>query len=379
MKKHSFLSVLLAVCMIFAMFSLTGCSSKTIIDLSKCVSMTFSGYNGKGVAEATIDSSYILSLLGDKNELTASAVANSFSIGFINNNGTLSNGDIITIKVKTDDKTLINADVMATNTELSFTVEGLKEKPVVDVFADVSVKISGISPYCTVKVEYKGMDLLYNGSFIVKSSTGEDKKYFKNGDKFTVSIDENAISTLERTKTVKEKSREYTVECESSYILSASDMTAEQKSKLDKIAEDFMNEQMEILRTNADRDKRNDLVACASGLNKGSLYAMSNGVTDIQNIKFNSAYVGEIKEQGSFGTTKNNIYAYYFYDFDVSYIVKDFFKDITGTTSCIFVVRFTEPQISSGKLSYSKIEMDCDKDFETTTSKRGLASLEKFE
>lgn len=382
MKRRFFISVLLAVCMLFSSIALSGCAAKILVDCSKCVSVSFSGFNGEGYASAVIDRDYIASLLGDKNQLTAAAVANSFSIDTfsIANNGKLSNGDVITVPVKVNEETLKNADVAAVNTEISVVVEGLKEKPRYDIFADVSVDIAGISPYCTVNVNYTGTPSLYNGSFVITNSEGNEQTYFKNGDKITVSLSESAVSTLERTGILEEKSREYTVKCDKAYILSSKDMSAAQKAELDKIAENFMNEQVEILRNHSDRTKHNLVVACASGWNIGALYATSSQITDIQNIKFNSAYVGIIQEKGAFGSTKEYKYAYYFYDMDVSYIIKDAFKDDTGTSSVLFAVRIIDPQIelSTGKISYSEIEMDCNSTFELARSKKGLDNLEKI-
>ena len=377
MKKRSFLSVLLAVCVIIAMFSLTGCSSKTIIDLSKCVSVKFTGFNGEGYAMAVANNDYILSLLGDKNNLTAASVLSSFSFDNISNNGKLSNGDIVTVRIKTNETALKNADVMAINTELTFAVEGLKEKPKLDIFADVYLKVTGTSPYCTVTANYTGTQTLSSSSFIVKSSGGDEKTLFKNGDKVTVSLKDSAKSFLEKSGIVEEISREYTVQSDSTYILSAEDLTAEQKSDLNKMVENYVSEQIEILRNNSDRARITTVISAASGYNKGTLAAKSCKISDIQNIKFNSAYAGIEQGQGAFGNVTESKYIYYFYDMDVSYAIQDV-KLIENTSSCVFLVRLSEPKISSGKISYSKIAMGCEKDFASAYNNRGLSDFDKI-
>ena len=151
-KAISFFSALILVVII----CFTGCKSAILVDCEECVSVKFEGYNGSGKATATINKNFIASLLGEMNEYTVASVVNSFSLEPIENNGSLSNGDVITVKVKADSSVLENAGVAALNTEQEITVSGLKEKEKVDIFKNVEINVSGISPECTVSFSYSG-------------------------------------------------------------------------------------------------------------------------------------------------------------------------------------------------------------------------------
>lgn len=122
MKKYS--AVILAMLTMLTLLSLTGCAtSKATIDFEQCVTVEFSGYDGEGIANVKTDSGYVSSLLEDTSG-TIELVA-SFTTSNIENNGNLSNGDTITVKIGTDETKLNKAKVSVKNTELSFTVQGL--------------------------------------------------------------------------------------------------------------------------------------------------------------------------------------------------------------------------------------------------------------
>ena len=193
MKSKFFFSVLSVV---VAGTCLTACSSKPTIDFEQCVSVDFNGYENEGNAIVRMDNDYILSLLGDMNTLSAASLVNSFSVGQVENNGELSNGDVITVTVDTNQTALDNAKVNVKNTELHFTVEGLEEKPKLDIFSDVSLNVNGSSPYCTVSVEYSGNQWLSSYSFEITSSDGTEKETYCNGDKVTVTLSQDAQDSL---------------------------------------------------------------------------------------------------------------------------------------------------------------------------------------
>ncbi len=102
--------------------------TKTIaIDLEKCTSISVRGYDGEGTASVDIDEKYILPLLGDMNMLSAASIINGLHTEPIENNGTLSNGDTITVTIKCDEEPLKKANVNVSNTKLTFVVEGLSK------------------------------------------------------------------------------------------------------------------------------------------------------------------------------------------------------------------------------------------------------------
>lgn len=347
MKAKFFFS---AVAVVAAATCLTGCSSKTTIDFKDTVSVKYFGYNGEGTASPQNDYNYILSMLGDMNSMTAAGLVSSFTFEEVENNGELSNGDVITVTINANEEMLKNAKVNVENTELEFIVEGLEEKPTIDVFADVSLKVSGSSPYCTVSAEYNSSEhSLSSYSFDITSADGEEKENYKDGDVVTVTLTENARQSLESSYIVKEFSQNFVVQADSKYIMSADDLGGN-TSDLEIIATDFTEDA--VHNTKGARVK---VLSGISGVNEGKIYA-SSWKLDINDLKFNSAYAGVSSKAGIFGTTTYTQCIYFFYNAEADYWVSNFPKAKEGSANGIIAVKMNNPIISAdGKITYDEI------------------------
>lgn len=365
---------------------LSGCSGKRTIDLANYVSVEFTGYDGDGSAYASIDRS---AMLLDK-QISPTAITESFEAAEIQNNGKLSNGDVIGVTINYNELLMENAKVKVKNPTLSFTVSGLKEKQKLDVFAAVEFNVEGVSPECKVSVDYNG-ELPHGiyaayGAFELVLENGEvsdiyTDRRFKNGEKLTLRLSEDALEQLGREYKIEETSREYTVEVDSAYILSSADLTAENRKQLDKIAEDFLSEKIEAVKEFTDRDARLRLLSNVTGVNLGTLYAgVSSSIDELSMSELRGAYVGVGAISGSWGVTVNNQKSvYYIYDADFSYYLKESpFTSRKDDTTCALIVRIDDPKITPEGVMYSNLAFASAKDFESAYNSYITTSFEKL-
>lgn len=385
MKRKLFITALMAM-LLMCVSALGGCSGSTVtIDLKDYVSVRFEGFNGSGTAKVDIDSDAMLPLIKSNDEFTAYTVADNFSAAIVENNGKLSNGDTISVKVNYSEQMMKNAKITVKNPELTFPVTGLKEKEKLDVFANVDFETVGTSPECSVTVKYNGnrSDIKFeiktelSEAIDLSSLGGTYGGQFKNGEKVTVKIADNSLEKLCEEYEITETAREYTVQSDSKYILTATDLTNENKNELDKIAEDFLNGKTEAILNNSDRDARLDLLSAVSGVNKGALYAGGTFQITLQPAALNSAYVG-LRETTSFGTTQQDKCIYYIYEAEIEYYIKQLASIYEDKTTCALVVQIDDPKITPDGVSYSKISFSAAKDFNSAYNARITSKFEKL-
>lgn len=386
MKRKLIISALTAL-LIMCVCALAGCSGRTTVDFKDYVQASFEGYNGSG--RARIDVNYkALSVL-----LNGTSAEELFEWEMIPaSNGELSNGDTVKIKMQYNELLMKNAKIKIKNPELTFNVSGLPEKEKLDIFAKVKLETLGTSPECAVSVEYDGGEGLY---FEVQSDIGTPIEWIvygdmagayggklKNGDKITVKLADNGILEELREKyIIEETSREYTVQSDSSYILTAADLSPESRQTLDKIAEDFLSETTESLangKSDSDRKTRIDFFSSVAGLNRGTLYAGYSYELEISPSEFNSAYVGVGEVSDSWGSSKTVKSIYYIYEADISYTVKPFASTYSDSATCALIVRIDDPRITPEGVMYSDLTFLSAKDFQTAYSKYVSSKFEKM-
>lgn len=381
MKRKLIICALTAL-LLTCVCTLCGCSGNTVIDLEDYVSVDFSGYDGAGTANVHIDAEAILPLIDDRN--SPIAIAGSFTAGKIENNGKLSNGDTISVAVKYSEKMLENAKINVQNPTLSFTVSGLKEKDKLDVFAAVEFISEGTSLECVVSIKYNGgypfdmFELETEDGEIITNRFG-DRKY-TDGEKVTIRLTESALEELGAQYLIEETSREYTVKADGRYILTAVDLTDENRKTLDKTAEDFVNEKIQAITSNNDKSTRIRLLSNVSGVNAGRIAAGIPWRIDKLDVKeLNSAYVGIGNVSGNWGGTipdKKTIY--YFFDADFSYYIEDYKTVYEEDTVCALIVRIDDPKITTDGLVYSNITFDSAKDCQTAYNSYITSDFEKL-
>ena len=383
MKKTFFIPALILLLM--CVYALSGCSGKgkTVIDLADYVSVEFSGYNGNGNAKVTIDSGAILPLIEEQN--SPLALVASFTSAEIENNGKLSNGDAVSVTIKYSEKMMENAKIDVRNTTLSFTVSGLKEKEKLDVFAGFELISDGISPECTISVKYNGSSI-FDDMFDLKTESGEviTRNYgtfrFANGDKITVTLKDYKLEELSAQYLIDETSREYTVVSDSSYILTAADITPEERGVLDKSAEEFASEKVKAITDGNDRDARLRLLSQVSGVGLGTMAAgVTNRIDKLEIKQFNSAYVGIGEVTGSWGVKKSDQKSiYYIYDAVISYYIKNFYDIYEDETECVLIVRIDDSRTTPEGVMYSGMTFGSAKDFQIAYGSYITSRFEKL-
>lgn len=382
MKKRLIWSAF-AVLAVLCLCVLSGCSGRRTINLESYVSVEFSGYDGDGAAVVSIDRSAMLPLL-DK-QISPTMITESFEAAEIQNNGKLKNGDVIGVTIKYNELLMENSKVKVQNPTLSFTVSGLKEKQKLDVFAAVEFNVEGVSPECTASVKYNGgssdgrLEMVLENGEVLKNGFG--KRFFKNGEKLTLRLSEDALEQLGREYKIEETEREYIVQADSAYILTAADLNADARKQLDKIAEDFLNEKIEAVKEASDRDARLRLLSNVSGMNLGTLYAgVSSSIDELSATALKGAYVGVGTVSGSWGATVNNQKSvYYIYDADFSYYIKESPRTSReDDTTCALIVRIDDPKITPEGVMYSKLTFASAKDFESAYNSYITTSFEKL-
>lgn len=185
----------------------------------------------------------------------AQIMANSVSYELSESSG-LSNGDTVVLTIKTSSKESPVKDEVK-----EFTVEGLQDYEVVkieDLLEQDNARVAGFEGYGQLKLGEKSSSEIFD---IEGESTN-----LKNGDKVTVKVDENYLSTLKAEgKTVDETSIEYEIK-ELSPLESITNLGA-LKSKVDTYAKS-RNENSSWYTYNLERQK--DYISYTYGYDEGT-------------------------------------------------------------------------------------------------------------
>ena len=179
--KHTIKKPLLLLTALIVVLALTGCGSKTKIDLTKYVHVDISGANGYGHAHAEADDDALEALLLSDDESDADSWVKLdllLKIDYqIDKRDHLSNGDKVTVTVTYPDALAdaLDADISPKSSE-SWTVEvnGFGEPKRVDVFEDICL-------------EYDvGNTLCAKGQYIYLEYTLSQTQHLSNGDIVTI-------------------------------------------------------------------------------------------------------------------------------------------------------------------------------------------------
>ena len=226
------LSLILSTSFAVSVLALSGCSSPSgykDIDLGEAVKIVLGGYNGSGYAEVTIDNSKVKDLLEDVDTELSFRIIGSLDIAKIENNGQLSNGDNIRIKVKYSDSIFEQAKINAVNTEFQYEIGGLEDKEKLDLFKDVVLVVTPVrddKTKCTLYAVYTGDERrvsskFHSGVFEITGEDGNtvayndrDKVYFNIGEKVTVSVSEKSVKENSYWFELAETSKEYVASVE---------------------------------------------------------------------------------------------------------------------------------------------------------------------
>lgn len=262
-KKKLFCVIGILAVIIVAAICLFLTSTPTI-DMNKYTTVTFEGYDGYGTASVEIDWDKIKKDYGNKVKYTNDAqeqikalfgeeALNAMNSGLIipvddvrlftdysldtkDNDNNLKNNDKVSLNWNIDSsyEGALKVKIKAENKE--YKVSGLKEVKTKDVFKDMDVEFSGISPNGQMTYNYNGDDLdSYN--FTVDNTFG-----LSNGDKVTITINIDNMSDFADKYGYLPKSmkKEYTVSNLPEYVSKISDISDEAKEYMKNEADDVI-------------------------------------------------------------------------------------------------------------------------------------------
>lgn len=239
MRKR-ILTILTALLM---MLVLAGCG-EIEIDLKECLSVDFVGADGYANAQVDFDFLKLTDMIYASSEdidldeallLTDSIKTNISEIAEKKN---LSNNDSITVIINWNEDIAKKQKIKFINSEVSYTVSGLKELSIVDPFENISVAFSGIAPSGTAQLLDDNTDRYMGISrYIVEPSEG-----LSNGDVVKVLIEpENAAEiAMEYGYTFAETEKEFTVEGLPYYVSKISEIPSELLDQMKKQSEDII-------------------------------------------------------------------------------------------------------------------------------------------
>lgn len=198
------------------------------IDMSKYIEVEYKGSNKHATAEATIKMDELEDDLGYE---IGSKLTNRINLEIVNNEN-LTNDDELEIKVVINKSYLEGIGLALASDTVKIKVEGLKDATELDAFKDIKVEFSGMSPNLSVSITNNSEDeFLKTVEYKASKTSG-----IANGETITVTAirwDEELAD--EKSVTLKETKKEYTVNGQSAYIFSKSEITDAVKSELKTI------------------------------------------------------------------------------------------------------------------------------------------------
>lgn len=313
---NRFLKLLSVFSLMLSCLLFTGCNSNTL-DMSKYVSVEFSGVNGNGTAKVRLDED---SFLTDANKIDNSfdgmALLGLELVGFgkINADKTegLSNGDTVNVSLVWNNTALEKFKFKMGGPESkNFTVEGLVEPEYFDAFDSgkfnvdtntkgVHVLYEGISPIAKVSISNDcGSDEILSK---VKYST--DAEYVANGDTIKITA-EYAPENDSDPHILENDSTEITVEGVSEYLAS-----------LDKVSSDSWSKITEVMSKSGNNWLASSGVE--SGFKHGTYTYYMNNAQSVSDITWDNAYLLAIDSGINYADHVNDrfinrlVYTYHF-------------------------------------------------------------------
>ncbi len=212
--------------------------SVNIGDLAKT---QYSGYNNDGVAEVSLDDAAVDELMtklkheydgaffhtSEVSDADYAAFRQSLSFAVPNSTG-LSNGDVISVIGNCDSDLAQKLKLEIKGTSSQRTVEGLPDVTRLsdeEVFADIAVSFSGISPMLEISIVNNSTQPLIQKMIF---EIAEPKEYYRDGDVVTINaryLPEDSEATGFIIASPDETcSKEFVAQSESAYITDASDL-----------------------------------------------------------------------------------------------------------------------------------------------------------
>ncbi len=301
----------------------------TELDLFKDLTVNFEGVDGYGTA--SINNSSV----------------DSFAYMYVQyslkeDSSNLKNGDTVTVVADVSESILNDNGYTTSVFEKEYTVEGLKEVKLYDVFRDIQLVYEGVSPNLTVSVDSSGCedDIRNNVYFYINDYYNK-----KNGDTVTVTAEFNVDNMRQLGYDIIQETKDYVIENQGEYI---SEVKPETVSSLDEVmvklltnwmtvnGDDYIYE-TDITSTYGDgyilSDAQNEIInryfSVMPGYDPYNIYAVINKCTyTVTNYDKNDTQTKEFYIIVTLTNVASTIDGTYTYTTPETYLYSDDFNDL---------------------------------------------------
>lgn len=219
---------------------LTGCGRK--VDATTFYTVDIEGMDGYGRANVILDEEGLVKAISEKGKISVDSMEGLFAIGSymdrleysVEPSENLKNGDTVVVKVEFSPNEQDKVKIMGGDIKVK--VADLPEGTKIDIFKDVEVVFTGVSPKGSAEVYNKSEDdFVKNVNFSVEPSSN-----LKIGDKVTVTANYSESVALDHMYIIPSATKEYTVEKLDEYLNSASQIDDATKENIMKEANDII-------------------------------------------------------------------------------------------------------------------------------------------
>lgn len=297
-KKGNLILVLSVMVLLLA-----GCG-KQKVNLSEYVNVTYTGLNGKATAVVDIDFSAMEDFLVDEKADDGENLKRVLEIGSsvtceLDKAEDLSNGDKIIASIKWDDEVAKEYGLAFSGKSKEIEVTGLEEGKVMDLFQDISLEYSGISPLANVTICNNSKDSFVAGVYYTAEKTYE----IANGDEIKVTAKCSESEAEEQGYIIEETEKIYTVEGLDEYVKEYAQIDAATLEKIDAQANDLIDAAL--------ADKNFQYLWYFYPGQMISIYDVGN--YEMSEAKLTNAYFLSLKDggEGDWGKGNNSLYFVY--------------------------------------------------------------------
>lgn len=247
MRRKIFRSAITGALLLLMAGALSGCGKKEI-DVMDGIEVEFSGVDGYGTAritdeyifeDAALEASGLMADMdSDDDDEAMEAFQGVYKIEEavkyeISPSENLSNGDKVTVSVKVNNESVEDYKIAFTGSEKTFTVEGLKEVELIDLFEGVEVTFEGFAPYVKATINSQSANKDVYVSYSIDKTDN-----LTMGDTVTVTAEFDEDSLLQKGYMAEESTKEFVVDECDRYVTQLVEIPDDTISKMNKQFED---------------------------------------------------------------------------------------------------------------------------------------------
>lgn len=292
-KIGTLASIAVIVIIVIVAFSMMATESNKI-DLTDICSVKVDGLDTQGTASCQIDDKKLETILISKkvDAFRGNAFINSMKCN-LSKRDNLKNGDKITATITYDETVARQLNLSFKNTEIKIEVSGLAMGKEVDVFKDLKVSYTGVSPDGNVSLVNNSSDPFVS---IVTFKSSKDK--VANGDKIIVEAIYPERDAITQKALVKETKRSFSVSGLPEYLSKAKQVDPKLLPDIKAMSDELIGENLKM--------SIPSFVNHLSNLNAAPEFTYGDSYS-YKNIQLQKAYIYTMKDNtNSFASFKHN-------------------------------------------------------------------------